>query len=45
MPSGEQVEGSCLVQEECQSCIGSEKEARGQTSVPFGLLPRSVIEQ
>ncbi|KAF4283897.1 hypothetical protein KXX16_005739 [Aspergillus fumigatus] len=45
MPSGEQVEGSCLVQEECQLCIGSEKEARGQTSVPFGLLPRSVIEQ
>jgi hypothetical protein len=45
MPSVERVEGSCLVQEECQPCMRPEKEAPEQNSAPFGLLPRSVIEQ
>ncbi|GFF53556.1 hypothetical protein IFM51744_08138 [Aspergillus udagawae] len=45
MPSVERLEGSCLVQEERQPCMTSEKEAREQISAPFGLLPRSVIEQ
>ncbi|RHZ55491.1 F-box domain protein, partial [Aspergillus thermomutatus] len=45
MPSVERLEDSCLVQEECQSCMRSEKESPEQNSSPFGLLPRSVIEQ
>lgn len=39
------VEGSCLIQEERQSCMRPEKEAHEQNSSSFGLLPRSVIEQ
>lgn len=46
MPRVERVEGSSLIQEECQSCMRSEEEAREQNNTsPFGLLPRSVIEQ